>query len=156
MLISIYHLSIFHHFESFLKCIERYWFIASRAKKKIWLPKIENIILRGGFPWIFTDPKNCYRWFSMIPELGNEKLFSMGIEILGLGWIQWHVYYDTMISLFLFLAVCDLPGTVTKVSIPFKKVNFSMWRMGECGKKLLLFVCTVITTQSQVLKYVII
>ena len=112
--------------------------------------------LRGGFPWIFTDPKNCYRWFSMIPELGNEKLFSMGIEILGLGWIQWHVYYDTMISLFLFLAVCDLPGTVTKVSIPFKKVNFSIWRMGECDKKLLLFVCTVITTQSQVLKYVII
>ena len=40
--------------------------------------KIENI-LRDGLPRIFMGTKNCYGWFH-----GNEKLFSMGIEILGL------------------------------------------------------------------------
>ena len=35
MFISIYHLSMVHHVELFLKCIERHWFMASRVKKKI-------------------------------------------------------------------------------------------------------------------------
>ena len=49
----------------------------------------ENLKHSGdGFPWIFTEPKNCYRWFLMISGHGTEKLFSMGIEILGLQYIE--------------------------------------------------------------------
>ena len=29
--------------------------------------------------------KNCYKWFPMISGHGSERLFSMGIEMLGLG-----------------------------------------------------------------------
>ena len=41
--------------------------------------------LGDGFPWIFTEPKNCYLWFPMNSGHRTEKLFSIGIEILGLG-----------------------------------------------------------------------
>ena len=52
-LISIYHLSIVHHLKLFPKCIECYWFMASKAKKK----SKDWKHLRGGFPWIFIEPK---------------------------------------------------------------------------------------------------
>ena len=38
----------------------------------------------GFFPWIFTETKNCYRWFPMISGHRNERLLSMAFEILGL------------------------------------------------------------------------
>ena len=47
MFISIYHLSFVHHLELFPKCIERYWFMASRTKKKIWLKTFKR--------WVATN-----------------------------------------------------------------------------------------------------
>ena len=37
---------------------------------------------KSGLPWIFTEPKNCYRLFPMIAWHGTEKLLSKGFEIL--------------------------------------------------------------------------
>ena len=61
-LISIYHR---YHLESFPKCIERYWFMGSRANKKVY-----------DFQKLSWVPMNFYH---------AKRLFSMGIEILGLG-----------------------------------------------------------------------
>ena len=58
-------------------------------RKKIWLLKIENIIKRWvpmNFHWA---KKNCYGWFPTISGHRNEKLFFMGIEILGLATWTW-------------------------------------------------------------------
>ena len=45
--------------------------------------KIENIYEVGSHE--FSGNQKCYGRFSMISGHGNEKLFSMEIEILGLG-----------------------------------------------------------------------
>ena len=52
-LISIYHLSIARHLKWFPKCIESYWLMVSKAEKKNDFQKLK----RGGFPWIFIEPK---------------------------------------------------------------------------------------------------
>ena len=39
---------------------------------------------KSGFPWILTEPKNCYRWFPKNSGHGTGKLLSMRSEILGL------------------------------------------------------------------------
>ena len=44
--------------------------------------KIENIYEVGSHE--FSRNQKCYEWFSMISGHGNEKLFFMEIEILGL------------------------------------------------------------------------
>ena len=76
--------SVVHILESFLKCIARYWFIASSAKKSNNITSKSWKHLRGEFPWIFMEPKTFYRWFPMISGHGTIELFSMGFEILGL------------------------------------------------------------------------
>ena len=58
----------------------------------LWLPVKKKIYdfeklktFRGWVPMNFHGTiKNCYWWFPMISGHGTEKLFSMGIEILGL------------------------------------------------------------------------
>ena len=42
------------------------------------------IVIKNGFPWILTEPKNSYRWVPMISVHGTETLFTMQFEILGL------------------------------------------------------------------------
>ena len=57
--------------------------MASGAKKKYETLKNWKH-LGGGLPWIFTEPKNCCRWFPIISGHGTKKLCSMVFEILGL------------------------------------------------------------------------
>ena len=48
--ISIYHR---YHLEWFPKCIERYWFMGSRAKKKVYdFRKIKNILELGSHEFL--------------------------------------------------------------------------------------------------------
>ena len=69
------------HLESFPKSITGLWL---PVKKKIYdFEKLKTF--RGWVPMNFHGTiKNCYWWFPMISGHGTEKLFSMGIEILGL------------------------------------------------------------------------
>ena len=62
MFISIYHLSMVHHVELFLKCIERHWFMASRAKKKI---------------HDFQKLKTFKRWFHLNFHRAKKKKVQM-------------------------------------------------------------------------------
>ena len=69
---------------------------------------INNIFLyirrlnNSGFPWIFMEPKNCYRWFPMISGHRSERLLSMGFEILGLDICQTKDWLG-MISMYLWI-----------------------------------------------------
>ena len=82
-----------------LKCLPSISSILNHSQKALYMVygfqreekkyMTENLKHSGdGFPWIFTEPKNCYRWFLMISGHGTEKMFSMGIEILGLQYIE--------------------------------------------------------------------
>ena len=97
-MISIFHLSIVRHLKWFQSA-----FMASRTKKKIYdFPNWKH--LRGGLPWIFTEPKDGtgYRWFPMISGHGNEKIVIHGNwnprawnTDLTWDWLYWHstMYY---------------------------------------------------------------
>ena len=52
------------HLQSFPKSIVHHWFMTSGDKiKNITKKNLKH--LGDGFPWIFTEPKNCYWWFPM-------------------------------------------------------------------------------------------
>ena len=76
MLLSIYQFSVIHVLESSVKCIARYWFMASSVQKS-------NNYMEVSF-MNFHLTKNCYKWFPMISGHGTIKLLSMGFEILWL------------------------------------------------------------------------
>ena len=94
-LISIYHLSVVCHVESFPKCIEHYWFMASRAKKKIWRPKFENIKR-----WV---PLN-FLWAKKLLQMVSHELWVRKLKMVFLGkwnpraWMNFHVLVSTRLT----------------------------------------------------------
>ena len=73
-LISIYHLSIVRHLKWFPKCIESYWLMVSKAKKKNDFNNWKH--LRAGFPWIFIEPKELLQMvFHDLPAQKQQIVF---------------------------------------------------------------------------------
>ena len=75
-----------------LKCLASISSIFNHSKRALYITGLwQNMTKKNskhvgdGFPWIFKEPKNCYWWFLMNSGHGTEKLFLMGIEILGFG-----------------------------------------------------------------------
>ena len=60
-----------------------YGFQDQEKNEQCMTSKIENIYEVGSHE--FSRNQKCYGWFLMISGHRNKKLFSMGIEILGLG-----------------------------------------------------------------------
>ena len=85
-LISIYHLSIVYHLKWFPKCIESYWLMVFKAKKKNDFQKLKTFkrwvpmnfhwakrIVMDGFPWsLGTETTNPSSWKC----LSNEALYK--------------------------------------------------------------------------------
>ena len=68
---------------SFQKSIIHYLFMTSSAKNKN-MTKKNLKHLGDGFPWIFTEPKNCYWWFPMNSGHGTVKLPQWEFKSWGL------------------------------------------------------------------------
>ena len=89
----------------------------------------------SGFPWIFLEPKNCYRWFPMISGYGTKNLLSMGFEILGLDlWsliiMPWRRFGAHARDLFRIAAACGRFGFsrgVCRCTGYISQVRIQLW-----------------------------